>query len=47
MSQQSNNNSSNQETEIQFTELTVPKGSSLKLSVLEDRHASLLTRFEF
>lgn len=36
MSQQSNNNSSNQETEIQFTELTVPKGSSLKLSVLEE-----------
>ncbi|MGG4609394.1 enhanced serine sensitivity protein SseB C-terminal domain-containing protein [Providencia sp. Me31A] len=37
MSQQSNNNSSNQETEIQFTELTMPKGSSLKLSVLEEQ----------
>ncbi|WP_369310677.1 enhanced serine sensitivity protein SseB C-terminal domain-containing protein [Providencia rettgeri] len=36
MSQQSNNNSVKQETEIQFTELTVPKGASLKLSVLDE-----------
>ncbi|WP_273804588.1 enhanced serine sensitivity protein SseB C-terminal domain-containing protein [Providencia rettgeri] len=36
MSQQPNNNNANQETEIQFTELTVPKGSSLKLSVLDE-----------
>ncbi|MCD2529661.1 enhanced serine sensitivity protein SseB C-terminal domain-containing protein [Providencia huaxiensis] len=42
MSQQSNNNSSNQETEIQFTELTVPKGSSLKLSVLEEQPQAIV-----
>ncbi|ENR5392137.1 TPA: enhanced serine sensitivity protein SseB C-terminal domain-containing protein [Providencia rettgeri] len=42
MSQQSNNNSSNQETEIQFTELTVPKGSSLKLSALEEQPQAIV-----
>ena len=42
MSQQSNNNSSTQETEIQFTELTVPKGSSLKLSVLEEQPQAIV-----
>ncbi|EMT6577549.1 enhanced serine sensitivity protein SseB C-terminal domain-containing protein [Providencia rettgeri] len=42
MSQQSNNNSSNQETEIQFTELTVPKGSSLKLSALEEQPKAIV-----
>lgn len=41
MSQQSNNNA-NQETEIQFTELTVPKGSSLKLSVLDEEPQAIV-----
>lgn len=42
MSQQSNNNSSTQETEIQFTELTVPKGASLKLSVLDEEPQAIV-----
>ena len=42
MSQQSNNNSSIQETEIQYTELTVPKGSSLKLSALEEQPQAIV-----
>ncbi|WP_353243382.1 enhanced serine sensitivity protein SseB C-terminal domain-containing protein [Providencia sp.] len=41
MSQQSNNNA-NQETEIQFTELTVPKGFSLKLSVLDEEPQAIV-----
>ena len=42
MSQQSNNHNANQETEIQFTELTVPKGSSLKLSVLDEEPQAIV-----
>lgn len=42
MSQQSNNKGSSQETEIQFTELTVPQGSSLKLSVLEQQPQAIV-----
>lgn len=42
MSQQSNNKGSFQETEIQFTELTVPQGSSLKLSVLEQQPQAIV-----
>lgn len=42
MSQQSENNHlSNADNEIEFTELTIPQGSSLKLSALENEPAAL------
>lgn len=41
MSQQSKYSNSNSETEVEFTELTLAKGSSLNLSVLEKEPAEL------
>ncbi|SUC36116.1 enhanced serine sensitivity protein SseB [Providencia rustigianii] len=41
MSQQSNNQATNTQSDIQFTELTIPEGSSLKLSVLEQEPKEL------
>lgn len=44
MSQQSENNQiSSSETDIEFTELTIPEGSSLKLSVLENEPEALIS----
>ncbi|HBO24976.1 enhanced serine sensitivity protein SseB C-terminal domain-containing protein [Providencia sp.] len=43
MSQQSNDKASNLESEIEYTELTVPEGSALKLSVLEQEPEALTT----